>query len=283
MKRHKPNRFFWIISIFKLLMIIVIALFTFAPFLWMLIASLHPSHGSPPTPSHLMPKVWHWDNYRTVLTMDSVPFIRFFLNSLLVTFFVVICQLLLCSLAGYGFARLSFPGRDWLFVLFLASMMIPGQVTVIPLFLLVRSFGWLNTYWALIVPGISSAFGIFLMRQFFMTLPKDLDDAARIDGCNDFAIYWRVSMPLARPALATLGIFAFISTWTDFFWPLLATTTTNMRTLEVGLSLFKDSFGNTNWPLQMAASVLVLLPVIIIFLLAQRYLIQGIALTGLKG
>jgi len=261
----------------------LIALVTAAPFAWMVIASLHPSHGALPEPSHLLPDRWHFENYPEALLNTGTPFLRFLWNTTLVAACVVLGQLALCSLAGYGFARLRFRGRDLLFTLFLATMMIPAQVTMIPAFLVVRAFGWLNTYWALIVPGISSAFGIFLMRQFFLTLPGELDDAAHLDGCSDFDIYWRIALPLSRPALATLAAFAFIATWTDFFWPLLVTNTTEMRTLEVGLSLFKDAFGVTNWPLQMAAAVLVLMPVLIVFLLTQRFFVRGIALTGLKG
>lgn len=260
-----------------------LALITVTPFAWMLLASLHPSHGTLPDPSHLRPERWHWENYATVLTMQATPFFRFLGNTVLVAVCVVMGQLALCSLAGYGFARLRFWGREMVFFLFLATMMIPGQVTMIPAFLTVRAFGWLNTYWALIVPGISSAFGIFLMRQFFLTLPRELDDAARLDGCDEFGLYWRIALPLSAPALATLAAFAFIATWTDFFWPLLVTSTTEMRTLEVGLSLFKDSFGATNWPLQMAAAVLVLLPVLFVFLCTQRFFVRGIAMTGLKG
>ncbi len=262
---------------------VLVALLTAAPFAWMVIASLHPSHGVLPTPSHLLPNRLHFENYATVLAMDATPFVRFLWNTSVVAVSVVCGQLILCSLAGYGFARLRFPGRDLIFFLFLATMMIPGQVTMIPAFLVVRSFGWLDTYWALIVPGISSAFGIFLLRQFFITLPRELDDAARIDGCSEFGIYRRIALPLSAPALATLAAFAFIATWTDFFWPLLVTSTTKMRTLEVGLSVFKDSFGATNWPLQMAAAVLVLIPVLLVFLATQRFFVRGIALTGLKG
>lgn len=262
----------------------VIALFTVAPFAWMVITSLHPSHGALPVPSHMVPARWHWENYATVVDpINGLPFGRFLFNTALVATCVVAGQLALCSLAGYGFARLEFPGRDGLFFLFLATMMVPAQVTMIPAFLVVRSLGWLNTYWGLIVPGISSAFGIFLMRQFFLTLPRELDDAAHLDGCTDFDIYWRIALPLSAPALATLAAFAFIATWTDFFWPLLVTSTTEMRTLEVGLSLFKDSFGATNWPLQMAAAVIVLTPVLAVFLFTQRFFVRGIALTGLKG
>ncbi len=261
----------------------LLALMTLAPFAWMVLTSLHPSHGSLPDPSHPLPDHLHFENYQTVLEMTATPFLRFLGNTVLTAVFVVGGQLLFCSLAGYGFARLRFKGRDLLFLLFVATMMIPGQVTMIPAFLVVRSFGWLDTYLALIVPGLSSAFGIFLMRQFFLSLPKELDDAARLDGCSEFGLYWRIALPLSQPALATLAAFAFIATWTDFFWPLLVTNSTEMRTLEVGLSLFKDAFGTTNWPLQMAAAVLTLLPVLVVFLFTQRYFVRGIALTGLKG
>ena len=246
-------------------LLVLVALMTVTPFTWMVIASLHRSHGALPDPSHLVPDRWHWENYGMVLAQTATPFARFLWNTVFVAVCVVMGQIALCSLAGYGFARLRFRGREALFFLFLATMMIPGQVTMIPAFLVVRSLGWLNTYYALIVPGISSAFGIFLMRQFFLTLPKELDDAARLDGCGEWGLYWRIALPLSAPALATLAAFAFIATWTDFFWPLLVTSTTEMRTLEVGLSLFKDSFGTTNWPLQMAAAVLVLMPVLLVF------------------
>ena len=270
-------------NLLSYLLMTLIALLTVAPFAWMVLASLHPSQGALPTPANLFPQRWHFENYAMVLGMNAAPFLRWLGNTVLVAVSVVIGQLALCSLAGYGFARLRFPGRELLFFLFLATMMIPGQVTMIPAFLVVRSFGWLNTYWALIIPGISSAFGIFLMRQFFLTLPKELDEAATMDGCSPFGLYWRFALPLSAPALATLAAFAFIATWTDFFWPLLVTSTTEMRTLEVGLSLFKDSFGATNWPLQMTAAVLVLIPVLLVFLFTQRFFVRGIAMTGLKG
>ncbi len=265
------------------ILLILLAALNVTPFAWMILTSLHPSHGSLPDPAHLLPARLHFENYRTVLQMDATPFLRYLGNTALVAVCVVAGQLLFCSLAGYGFARLRFRGRDLLFMLFVATMMIPGQVTMIPAFLVVRSLGWLDTYLALIVPGISSAFGIFLMRQFFLSLPSELDDAARLDGCSEFGLYWRIALPLSAPALATLAAFSFIAAWTDFFWPLLVTSSTQMRTLEVGLSLFKDSFGTTNWPLQMAAAVLTLLPVLFVFLFTQRFFVRGIALTGLKG
>lgn len=270
-------------NLLSYLLMTLIALITATPFLWMVVVSLHPSKGALPDPAHIIPQRWHFENYRAVLEMPATPVLRFFTNTLVVSASVVVGQLLFCSLAAYGFARMRFKGCDALFALFLATMMIPGQVTMIPAFLIVRYFGWLNTYWALIVPGVSSAFGVFLLRQFFMALPKELDEAACLDGCSEFGIYARIALPLSAPALATLATFTFIGTWTDFFWPLLVTSSTEMRTLEVGLSVFKDSFGTTNWPLQMTAAILVLIPVLSVFLLTQRFFVRGIALTGLKG
>jgi multiple sugar transport system permease protein len=262
---------------------VLLAAVMVVPFLWMVVTSLHPSQGTLPDPAHLFPKQWHWENYRTVVFMPETPFVRFLVNTVVVCVGVVLGQMLFCSMAAFGFARTQFRGRDSLFYAFLATMMVPGSVTMIPVFLIVRSLGWLDTYYALIVPGISSAFGIFLLRQFFLTLPKELDDAARIDGCTEAKIYWRIALPLSGPALATLAAFTFIGTWTDFFGPLLFTSSTNMRTLEVGLSVFKDAFGTTNWPLQMTAAVIVLVPCLLVFLFTQRFFVKGITMTGLKG
>ena len=261
----------------------ILGLLMVTPFLWMVVTSLHPSQGALPDPSHWIPNQWHWENYRTVVTMPETPFLRFLMNTVIVCVSVVLGSLLFCSMAAYGFARTEFRGRDTLFYMFLATMMVPGAVTMIPVFLIIRYLGWLDTYYALIVPGLSGAFGIFLLRQFFMTLPRELDDAAHLDGCSDWAIYWRIALPLSGPALATLAAFTFIGAWTDFFGPLLYTSSTKMRTLEVGLSVFKDAFGATNWPLQMTAAVIVLIPCLLIFMFTQRFFVKGIAMTGLKG
>jgi multiple sugar transport system permease protein len=168
------------------------------------------------------------------------------------------------------------------FVAFLLSMMFAGPVTQIPVYLMVRSFGWLDTYWALIVPGVSSAFSIFLLRQFFMQIPMELDEAARLDGAGEFRIYSRLVLPMSKAALATAGVFTFIGVWTDFFWPLLATDSLHMRTLEVGLSVFKNSYGGTNWPLQMTAAVVVMVPILVVFLLLQRHFVKGITMGSIK-
>ena len=263
-------------------LLILLALFLIAPFAWMVLVSLHESKAPIPPIEKIVPTQAHWENYRTVLFMSDIPVLRFFLNSLIVTVGVVVGQPFVTSLAAYGFARMQFKGRDAIFYLFLLSLMFAGPVTQLPVYLLVRNLGWLDTYAALIVPGISSAFNVFLLRQFFMQIPRELDEAARIDGAGDFRIYSRVILPLSRAALATAGAFTFFAVWTDFFWPLLATSSMEMRTLEVGLSVFKNSYGATNWPLQMTAAVIVLMPLLVLFLFTQRYFVKGITMGSIK-
>lgn len=273
-------------TILSYLFLTLVALTTVVPLVWMVITSLHPPRAQPPTMATLLrPKHWHPENYLYVLTFPELPVWRFAINSCLVTGGVVVFQLALCSLAGYAFARMRFRGRDLLFGAFLLTMMVPAQVLIVPLFLLVQKLGWLDTYAGLIIPYpyLSTAFGAFLLRQFFVTLPASLDDAARLDGCGEFGIFWHIALPSAKPALATLGAFAFIWTWTDFYWPLLASSRITMRTLEVGLSIFKDAYGTMQWPLQMTAAVIVLTPVLIVFLLTQRFFVRGVVLSGLKG
>jgi ABC-type glycerol-3-phosphate transport system permease component len=271
----------------KILGYIILILVTFMmviPFIWMISTSFRPSGSAFSYPPQLIPNEVVFESYELLFT--RVPFGRYFLNTLLVTVFTVVGQLIVTSLAAYGFARLKFMGRDLLFTLYLATMMIPYQVTLIPLFLIVFGLGWINTYQGLIIPAISSVFGIFLLRQAFLGVPRDYQDAARIDGANEWTIYWRIFLPLNGPALATLAVFAFMGTWTDLLWPLLIARTPEMRTLELGLAYFNASttaFRQTNWPLLMAASVVVMLPVLLIYIFAQRYFVQGIALSGVKG
>lgn len=250
------------------------------PFGWMVASSLMGELEVYRFPPRLWPAAPRWANYGDAVTM--LPFGRFFVNTLVVTAASVGGQLLTCSMAAYAFARLRFRGRDGLFAAYLATMMVPAIVTLIPAFLLINAFGWMNTYWALFTPLLTSVWGIFLLRQFFQTIPRDYEDAARLDGASEWTIYWRVILPLARPALATLAIFAFLNAWKDFLWPLVVTTRNDMRTLEVGIAMF-NSIYTTNWPQQMAAAVIVLLPIVVVFFFTQRYFIEGISITGLKG
>ena len=250
------------------------------PFLWMLSTSLKSDQQA-----YIFPPIWIpdpivWQNYKTV--WEALPFDRFLINSTIVSIFVTFGQLLTCSLGAFAFARLRFPGRDKLFVLYLATMMIPFQVTMIPVFILVKWLKWLDSFQGLIIPMIFSAYGTFLLRQFFLTIPSELEDAAEIDGCGYFRIYWTIMLPLSKPALATLGIFVFMWSWNNFLWPLLIVNSLEMKTLPLGLAYFLGQY-TIYWNLLMAGTTIALLPILVVFFFAQRYFIEGITLTGLKG
>lgn len=266
----------WLLVIF----LIPAAIFMLAPFIWMLSTSLKGVGQVFEYPPRWIPETFHWENYTRVFKV--LPFGRFFLNSAIVATTVTVLQLVTCSLAAYAFARLRFPGRDPLFLAYLGTLMIPGQVILIPNFILLRYLGWIDTFWALIVPGIFSAFGTFLLRQYFLTIPGELEDAAVVDGATRFQIYTRVILPLAGPALSALAIFTFLGQWNSFLFPLVVTKSTQMSTLTVGLRTLQGQY-NTDWTLLMAGAVIALAPVLLVFIFAQRYIIRGIALTGLGG
>ncbi|AGE22474.1 carbohydrate ABC transporter permease [Geobacillus zalihae] len=255
------------------------AIFMIFPFLWMLSTSFKDMSEVFIFPPKPFGKEIHWENYLRIF--DRFPFDLFFLNSLKITVIVVIGQLITSSMAGYVFARLKFRYRDIIFGLYLATMMVPSQVTMIPTFILMRYYGLVDTHASLILPGLVSAFGTFLMRQFFLTIPSALEDAAKIDGCTPFGIYWRIFLPLSKPALATLGVFVFMGTWNDFLGPLVFINSLEKMTLPLGLASMQGMY-STDWPVLMAGTVLSLLPVIVIFLLAQDFFIRGITLSGLK-
>jgi len=251
------------------------------PFLWMLSTSLKTTAQSMAFPPEWWPRPFIWENYTQIY--EYMPFFTFLFNSVKITFFVLVGQLLTCSLAGYAFAKLRFPGRRPLFLILLSTMMIPSQVTLIPVFIIMKFLGWINTHYALIVPAFfGSVFGTFLLRQFFLGLPNDLEDAARIDGCSPFGIYWRIMLPLAKPSLATLGIFTFMGTWNDFMRPLIYLSDMDKMTLPVGLALLSNH-QDIRIPLIMAGAVLSLLPILVLYIFGQKYFVQGIALTGMKG
>jgi len=259
-----------------------LAAFLLFPFVWMLLVSLQPSKAPLPELGQIFENAKHWENYAIVLFRTPVPVGRFFFNSVLVAVVVVIGQVLVSAMAGFGLARYRFAGRDTVFGLFIGSMMFAGAVTQIPVFLMLRSWGWLDTYAALIVPALSSSFNVFLLRQFFLAIPKEIEEAAYLDGAKDWTIFSRLFLPMSKPALATVASFTFIATWTDFFWPLMATQSQSMRTLEVGLSIFQAGYQGNNWPLQMAAAVITLLPVLVVFLLLQKSFVRGVTLGALK-
>lgn len=258
------------------------AVLSSVPFIWMVSTSLKGLDEVYMFPPTFIPENVIWRNY--VEAFRRVPFATFFFNSGYISLSVVLGQLFTCSLAGYAFARLRFPGRDTIFLLYLATMMVPFAVLMIPLFITMRTLDWVDTHLALIVPAIVSVFGTFLMRQFMSTLPRELEDAARIDGCNFFRLYWRIILPLTKPALATLGILAFMNTWNDFLWPLIVISSITKKTLPLGLLMFQEqSAMKTPWNLVMAAATFSVIPILIIFTLGQKYYVQGIVTSGLKG
>lgn len=215
---------------------------------------------------------------------QSIPVTKYFLNSLIVAGFTTFGQVVIAALAGYGFARLKFKGSDILFYAILITMMVPPQVNIVPLFYLMSKLGWINTYQGLIVPGIFGGFGVYLMRNYFLGFSKELEDASKLDGCSPFQTFFRVALPCAAPALATLGIFTFVTSWNSFMWPLIVTNTDSMRTLAVGLTVFKGSFREiTMWGELMACACICSIPVILIFLLGKNYLMNNPQDGSIKG
>ncbi len=251
------------------------------PFVWMVSTSFKEPGGIFTYPPRWIPDRFALSNYLDA--WRAVPFGRYFFNSVFVASAVTLGQLITCSLAAYAFARLDFPGKSLLFVLFLSTMMIPLQLTIIPSFLVLRELKWLDTYYALVVPFTVSAFGTFLLRQTFMTIPQDLEDAAKLDGCSRLGFLWRIVLPLSRPSLASLALFTFMGTWNDYLWPLIMTNSREMRTLQIGLRFLVSQEGGSRWGMFMAAAVMVSLPVIVFYLLVQKQFVEGIALTGLRG
>lgn len=250
------------------------------PFLWMLSSSLKNLEEVMEIPIRWIPETFRFHNYLEVFKV--IPMARFLANSLFVSLTATVLTLFVSSLAAYAFARLPFKGRTTLFFMFLATLMVPHQVTMIPNFMVMKYLGWLNTYYALIIPSIFSAFGVFMMRQFFLTIPKELEEAARMDGCNRFRIYWNIMLPLAKPAFVTLGIFTFLNEWNSFLWPLICIDDINLQPVQVGLRTFMGEFG-TDWHLMMAGALIAELPILIFYIFCQRYIIEGIATSGIKG
>jgi multiple sugar transport system permease protein len=257
----------------------VIATCALFPILWAVSGSLK-SAGEITTPT-LFPAQPQWSNYREVFAV--MPFWRMFVNSVLYAGCISAGQVFFCSLAGYAFARLRFRGRDTLFILYLGTLMVPLTVTVIPQFILMRMAGLTDTPWAMIVPGLfGSAFGTYLMRQFFRTLPDELEEAAILDGCSPWQIYWRILLPHAKPAVMVLAVLTWVNVWNDFLWPLLMIQRNSISTLTLGLVRMQGEYVS-RWPVLMAASILILLPLLIVYAIAQRAFIRGIAVTGLGG
>lgn len=250
------------------------------PVYWMFVASFMTLGDVFSTPVNLIPPEWRPQNYLEIFTDFNIGL--YFFNSVVVTSAIMVLECIFCSLVGYSMAKFDYPGKNLIFVFVMATLMIPFAVIVIPLYLIVRSFGWIDTYQALIIPFSMSPIGIFLMRQFILSVPDDYMDAARIDGSSEWGIFWRIVLPLSRPALITLAIIAFVTNWDQFLWPLIVTTTDRYRTLPIGLAQFLQEYQN-EWNLLMAGAVIAVLPVVILFLAMQRRFLEGMAgLSGLK-
>jgi len=260
-----------------LLLFSVIALI---PFVWMISASLKTSKDVFSIPMVWIPKTFRWENYAVI--WSKVPLLTYFGNTTAVALIVTAMQLLTSSFAAYAFAKMRFKGRDALFLAYIGTIAVPWQVYMTPQFIMMRGVGLYDTIWALVVLQSFSAFGVFLMRQFFLGIPNELSEAARIDGLSEYGIWARIILPLSRPAIATLAIFTFVNTWNDYMGPMIYLTTDTSKTIQVGLRRFIQAY-SAEYQNIMAASLCSLLPVAIVFLLLQRYFIEGIATTGIKG
>lgn len=275
----KPRRINWG-HILLYILLIAGAILILLPFAYMISTAFKNTGEVFRTPVQWIPAKLKWDNFTT--PMHEHPILRWFKNSLFVAVSVTFLNLLTCSLAGYSFAKFKYPGRDLLFGVVLATMMIPLASMIIPLFIVVKNLGWVDSYWGLIIPAGTSAFGIFLMRQQMLGIPDDLLDAARLDGSSEPRIYLGIVLPISRTALSSLAIFIFMWNWDSFFWPLLVTTDERYRTLPLGIALFESSYG-TNYPQLMAVAFLAMLPVLLVFLMLQRNFIEALTMSSVKG
>jgi multiple sugar transport system permease protein len=259
----------------------VVAFFMLVPFYWMVQTSFSPKMAAFTYPPRWFPPEITIDNYVRMTVV--MPFVQFYLNSTTITGSVLLGQLVICSLAGYSFARLHFPFRGQMFAFVLGAMMIPHIVNIIPLYVMFKSVGWINTFYPLIVPAIFTAsFGTFLMRQYFMTIPEELEDAARVDGAGTMTIFARIMIPLAKPVLAALAIFTFMGTWNDFFTPLIFINSKSKMTITLGIAALQGEFAS-EWTVMMAAATASVIPILAVYIVGQKHFIQGITLTGLKG
>jgi ABC-type glycerol-3-phosphate transport system permease component len=267
------------------LVLTALAVLFLTPLVWMISSSLQSGSSIFAVPFRWIPDNFQWQNYQRAITI--LPFGRYLLNTLLITVSVIVGTVITSTLVAYGFSRLKFKGRSFWFGICIMTMLLPGQVTIIPLYVLFAKLGWIDTYLPLIVPAfIGSPFYIFLLRQFFLSVPYEYDEAALLDGASRFRIYWNILLPLARPAVATVIVFSFIGTWNDFFNPLIYINSYEKATLTLGLNLLKSQIigsGMTQWQIIMAGSVIVLIPNIIVFFLAQRHFMKGINVGGLRG
>ncbi|MCY3945803.1 MAG: carbohydrate ABC transporter permease [Anaerolineaceae bacterium] len=269
-------------DILTYLLLTIAAILVLMPLLWMFSTSLRPIAESLQLPPAWLPTDWRFENYREPFE-SNVPFLQLFINSMQITVSVTIGQLITCSLAGYAFARLRFPGRELIFLLLLASLMVPGQVTIIPIYLSMVSWGFMDNPLAIILPGLISVFGVFLMRQFFKTMPQELLDAARVDGAGQLRVFLQIAVPLSGASLATLAIITFNSVWNSYFNALIFLKSWDKMTLPQGIAMLTGYMGAGNASVVMAAVTMAILPVLIVFIIAQRWIIEALTRTGIKG
>jgi ABC-type glycerol-3-phosphate transport system permease component len=267
------------VLIYAILLFMV--LITMLPLVWMILTSLKTPADIFAYPPNLLPREVAFSNYVNAWTM--APWAVYFYNTILYTACTVVGVVLTSIMSGFAFAKLQFRGRNALFLLYIGTMMIPAQVTIIPIFMILSKLHWVNTYQGLIVPGLTSAFGCFLMRQFLSKMPNELIESALIDGANYGRVLISILSPLLKPATATLAVFTFMGTWNNFFWPLVVTNDQSLRTVQIGLSAFQGQYGNIEWGSMMAAATLVSAPMLVLFFFAQNYFVEGITMTGIKG
>jgi len=257
--------------------VVAVAIAFLFPFFWMLSNAVRSNGEVLAVPPRLLPTEWQWYNFIDALSL--LPFGRFFLNSVFVSAAITLITLIVSSLAGYAFSRVRFPGRDGLFLVYLATLMVPQAVIVIPLFLMMSRIGWVNTYQGLVLPVAFGSFGTFLMRQFFLTIPKELEEAALIDGCSRLRAFWSIFLPLSTPALGLLALFTFTGQWNSFLWPLIAVNSTDYSTIPLGLTAFQGQNG-TQWNYIMAGAAISMVPGLALTLLLQKYIFKGIAISS---
>ncbi|MGI6672746.1 MAG: carbohydrate ABC transporter permease [Limnochordia bacterium] len=264
------------------LVLIILGITMVVPFLWMVSTSLKGFHEIFRYPPTWIPEKPQWSNYLQVWKL--APFGRFYVNSVFVAVATTAGQVVTGVLAAYAFARMEFAGRDKIFMVFLATLMVPTQVTLIPTYIVMSRIGWIDSYKALIVPFVATAFSVFLLRQFFLTIPRELEEASIMDGCSKLRFIFSVIMPLSKPAVSSVALFGFLGSWNSYLWPLIVINSNQMRTLPIGLRYFvAQQGGGSEWHFLMAASLIVMLPVLIVFFLAQKQFIEGIARSGIKG
>ncbi len=273
MKELKLQKLFFYLFLLGMTIVYV------GPFLFSLSISFNAEQDVFSWPIKLLPEKWTLNNYRMV--WQDLPFSTWLFNSFIITLVQTITNVFFASLAGFAFARLEFPGKNLIFSLLLASLMVPGIILLVPKFIILNEFHLINTYFGLMAPGLVTVVNIFLMKQFFMTIPKDLEEAALIDGCSYFRIFWQIFLPVSKPALAAVAIYTFQGSWNEFLWPVIVSVTDEMFTLPLGMAFLKNEF-SVQWPLMMAGTILISIPTLIIFLVFQRYFVQGVASAGLK-